>query len=344
MLYLNKDFKTSKENLLRFKEIKLLLPEWIQLEFLNSKEDIDNQEKKFIGNRKNSVTAMASPMSEDAADRAGRGLTVPLIYFDEFAFLKYNKIVYDACMPAWDKAASVAKKNGVPYGISITTTPNNVDTAAGGYCKSVIDKSAQFTYECFDMSDEQLDEFVEVNSSNTFTFIQYTYDQLGKDEAWVRKMIRQCQGDVAKIKREIFLEWPISMDDSLFDEATLDNLGAFVKKPMSALMVDEKYPVNFYETPDFNLNYILSCDVAGGLAHDNSVINIIHPEDFRIVGDFRNNKIDTDSFKNLIISLMTFYFQHSLLVIERNSYGLNIIQTLMKNPAIEPRMYRETKE
>ena len=224
MLYLNKDFKTSKENLLRFKEIKLLLPKWLQTEFLECKEDSDNQERKFIGNKKNSVTAMASPMSEDAADRAGRGLTVPLIYFDEFAFLKYNKIVYDACMPAWDKAASVAKSNGVPYGISITTTPNNVDTSMGGYCKSVIDKSAVFTFACFDMTDKELDDFIENNSSNTFVFIQYTYDLLGKDEAWVKKMIRQCQGDVAKIKREIFLEWPISMDDSLFDEATLDIL------------------------------------------------------------------------------------------------------------------------
>ena len=41
---------------------------------------------------------------------------------------------------------------------------------------------------------------------------------------------------------------------------------------------------------------------------------------------------------------MTFYFQNSLLVIEKNSYGLNVIQSLMKNPKIEPRMYRETKE
>jgi hypothetical protein len=52
---------------------------------------------------------------------------------------------------------------------------------------------------------------------------------LGKDEAWVKKMIKQCQGDVAKIKREVFLEWPISMDDSLFNEETLDNLSKYVK-------------------------------------------------------------------------------------------------------------------
>lgn len=344
MLYLNKDFKTSKENLLRFKEIRLLLPGWLQDEFLVSKDDIDNQERKFIGYKKNSVTALASPMSEDSADRAGRGLTVPLIYFDEFAFLKYNKTVYDACMPAWDKAASVAKKNGVPYGITITTTPNNVDTAAGGYCKEVIDKSVPFDFACYDMDDQQLDDFIENNSANTFVFIQYTYDQLGKDEAWVKKMIKQCQGDVAKIKREVFLEWPISMDDSLFNEETLDNLSKYVKQPITSFLVNNMYPVYFYETPDVNLNYVLSCDVGGGLSHDSSVINIIHPGDFRIVGDFRNNKIDTDNFKKLIYGIMTLYLPNSILIIERNSYGLNIIQSLMKDPLIEPRMYREVKE
>jgi hypothetical protein len=85
------------------------------------------------------------------------------------------------------------------------------------------------------------------------------------------------------------------------------------------------YPVYFYETPDVNLNYVLSCDVGGGLSHDSSVINIIHPGDFRIVGDFRNNKIDTDNFKKLIYGIMTLYLPNSILIIERNSYGLNII-------------------
>jgi len=41
---------------------------------------------------------------------------------------------------------------------------------------------------------------------------------------------------------------------------------------------------------------------------------------------------------------MTLYFKNALLLIERNSYGLNLLQSLMKDPLIEPRMYRETRE
>jgi hypothetical protein len=103
------------------------------------------------------------------------------------------------------------------------------------------------------------------------------------------------------------------------------------------------YVFDFYETPDLNMNYILSCDIAGGLSQDNTVITVIAPDDFRVVGDFRNNKIDTDSTKNLILTTMRNYFINSILIVERNSYGLNIIQTLMKDPNIESRMVREER-
>ena len=41
---------------------------------------------------------------------------------------------------------------------------------------------------------------------------------------------------------------------------------------------------------------------------------------------------------------MKIYFRNAILIIERNSYGLNIIQRLMKDHIIEPRMVREERE
>lgn len=259
--------------------------------------------------------------------------------------MKYNDITYEACLPAYKRASENAKKHGSPYGITITTTPNNLDVDAGAYCYGMIQISAKWTVDCFDFNDEELDNFIQANSENNFIFVQYTYKQLGRDDKWLEEMVRECQGNRAKIKREILLDWPKSMDSSVFNEEQLDKVYEFVKEAKTSLFIlSKQYRVDFYETPDFNLNYILSCDVAGGLSRDNSVINIIHPEDFRIVGDFTSNKIDTDNFKLLIKELMTFYFRNALLVIERNSYGLPIISNLIKDASIEPRMYREDKE
>lgn len=273
------------------------------------------------------------------------GLTTSNIVFDEFAFMKYNQITYEACLPAYKRASENAKKHGSPYGITITTTPNNLDVEAGAFCYEMMQQAARWTFECFDMSDIELENFINANSKNDFLFIQYSYKELGRDDAWLEEMIRQCNGNRAKIKREILLDWPKSMDSSVFNEEQLDKIHEFVRDPITRFYVcNKQYVVDWYEQPDINLNYILSCDVAGGLSRDNSTIVIVHPEDFHIAGDFRLNKIDTDSFKGLIKELMTIYLRNSLLVIEKNSYGLNIIQSLMKDPQIEPRMYRETKD
>ena len=299
----------------------------------------------MIAKRNNTLKVISPGTDEDHADKQGRGLTVSNIYWDEFSFTKFCDITYQACIPAWKRASENAKKHGTPYGFIITTTPANLDTRPGFYCYDMIQKAAAWTVDMFDMTDEELDKYIEANSYNNFLFVQYSYSDLGRSEQWLKEMIRDCNGDIAKVKREILLEWPRSMDSSVFNEEQLDKVFEFVKEPKYHLFVmDKRYQLDLYEILDFNKNYILSCDIGGGLSNDNSVINVIDPEDFRIVADFRNNKIDTAEMTTLLETLMTIYFRNGILVIERNSYGLNIIQKLMKNTAVEPRMYRERVE
>lgn len=50
-------------------------------------------------------------------------MTCALAWFDEFAFLKFNNVVYAAASPALSKAMESAKKNKTPYGKLVTTTP-----------------------------------------------------------------------------------------------------------------------------------------------------------------------------------------------------------------------------
>lgn len=343
--YINKAKPDAIKNLKIFKDVKSLLPKWLLVNYIEDiKKDIDNQEQKVVAKRNNTLKVVSIGSDPDAADKSGRGLTIANVYWDEFSFTKYNDITYQASVHAYRRASENAKKAGTPYGFIITTTPANLDTPAGAYCYMMIQKAAKWNLQLFDFTKEDLDAYIEANSENNYIFVQYTYKELGRDDNWLRQAIRDCNGDMGKIKREILLEWPKSMDSSVFNEEQLDKIYNFIKRPISSILVFNKYPIDFYEPPDLNKNYILSCDVAGGLSHDNSVINIIDPEDFRVIGDFVGNKIDTTDFQKLIKELMTLYFRNSILVVERNSYGLNILQTFMKDPQIEPRMYRETKE
>lgn len=253
--------------------------------------------------------------------------------------------MYKAAQPAFAKASENAKRNKSPYGIVIITTPNNKDEGPGGFCyKEVLSKAARWNLDCYDFTDDELNEFVQNNSQNNFIFVQFTYKELGHDEAWFEEQKRNLFGDLWTIKREILLDWPISREGAAFTEAEISRVESFIKEPVSHLYSSKKYVIDLYEIPDLNMNYILSCDVSGGLSKDNSTINIIHPEDFRVVGAFRNDKIDTDNFRELIEEMMTIYFRNGLLIIERNSYGLNIIDQLKKKPEILNRMYSEFKE
>lgn len=341
-IYMNKELKNSIECLRIFKNIRNLLPSWI-LELEAHKDDKDNEELKIIGYKGNSLKALPSATTIEAAERCGRGLTTSVLYFDEFAFLKYNSTIYTAALPAWKTAAENAKKNGVPYGVTITTTPNSVDTPHGKYCKEMIDSALRWRVEFFDYSDAQLAEVIEKGAQNYFVFVQYSYKELGRSEEWLQKSIREFNGDLLKVKRELLLEWPRSVEGKVFSESQLD-LIALALKPSRYPLNIEGYVFNCYSRIDFNRNYLLGVDVSGGLSRDYSAIVLVDPEDFSVVAVFKSNKIDTDNLRKLIITLMTEYFLNSILICESNSYGLNILDNLMKNPMIEPRMLNEERQ
>lgn len=338
--YMNKELKDSKLALSRYGGIKEILPLWLR-NLIIDKKDTNNIEYKRIEHRKNTLTAKPGATSDTAADKLGRGLSTSLLYFDEFAFLERNQIIFEACMPAWSKAASIAKVNGVPYGITITTTPNNLDLAAAKYAKDLKDNAAPFRYECFDMSDEELRTYLDGNSKNGFISIEFSYKDLGYDDKWLSDITKGLS--LGKIKREYLLEWPLADDNMIFSEEEITNIYEYVKDPMTNIKV-KSFFVDFYEMPDFNTNYIISCDIAGGLSQDSTAILIISPDDFRIVGDFNSNTINTEDTKEIITMLMMLYFRNAVLIIERNSYGLPIIQSLIKNSSIERRMVKELKE
>ena len=101
IIYLNKDRTNAVENLKRFRDIKDLMPRWLlETYILDPKRDVDNQESKVLHKMNNTIKILSPGGDPDDADRKGRGLTTAKIYFDEFAFMKYNQITYEACLQA----------------------------------------------------------------------------------------------------------------------------------------------------------------------------------------------------------------------------------------------------
>ena len=49
--------------------------------------------------------------------------SLPIIWYDEYGFIPYNDVIYSNASPAFKTASDVARNNGSPYGILISTTP-----------------------------------------------------------------------------------------------------------------------------------------------------------------------------------------------------------------------------
>lgn len=341
--YVHKAQQGSVDNLKMTKTFKELLPQYIK-DFIISRSDVDNQEEKFNVQRGNQMRALSAANTDDGADKLGRGSTTAMVYFDEFAFLNRNKVVYNAMLPAQKTAALNAALNKSPYGIRITTTPNTLSKDEAIYCyEKIIGQACKFTYALYDIPEEDLHLFVDQNSMNNFVHIQYSWKELGRDQSWYDNLVKEMLGDRANAKRELDLVWPESGEGILFTEEELEKILENVKEIHTTIAVNN-YQIYFYEYPRIETNYIMSCDVSGGMSQDRSIITFIHPEDFRVVGLFMNSRIDIEQFTNLIAILSKNYFINAVINVENNSYGKAVLDKLSKDSQIEPKLYREYVE
>ena len=113
-----------KRNLKTWKDLYNALPSYLKHPFKN---DTDNIE--YIANsvNNNTIRALASARDEASADKAGRGITSALQFWDETAFLKYNNLIFGSSVPASSQGILEAQNNHRPYGITMVTTPNNLE-------------------------------------------------------------------------------------------------------------------------------------------------------------------------------------------------------------------------
>lgn len=260
-----------------------------------------------------------------------RGFTTPIVWWDEFAYIDYNDVIYKSASPAQSRAEEEARKMGKPTFKSITTTPSDLDSKKGKYCKGFMDKAAQFVESIYDMNEAELSNYMMINSKNDFVHIQFSYKELGRDQKWYNKQLRALDNDLKTFKREILLHWTKTSDSSVFEEENIDIIEKYKLTKYNPMpLLNKFYTLNVFIPFSPKKQYLIGVDTAGGLDNDSSTIVVTDPVTLKPIAYFAHNKIDTDEFYNLIVYLMRAYFPKSILCIERNSYGLTIIQRLLK--------------
>ena len=155
-IFINKSGPDAKENLNRLRQLIELLPEYMQCESLVS---LDGTVTKGVKNatkianpvNNNSVIIKAQATSHDKALSLARGLTAPVLHFDEPEFTNHIKTIISNSVATYMTASANAKRNGAMYGRIFTCTPNpsrNLGVKDGNIFK-------QNSVNCWDISCRQ---------------------------------------------------------------------------------------------------------------------------------------------------------------------------------------------
>lgn len=350
IMFMNKKHDDSKMNLQRLKILRAALPTYLQfanqygkdgtkLRASNTLETITH----IINNNK--ITTKPSARSKTIANNLGRGCTMPMHWYDEYAFIVYNKIIYQAATPAYKTASENAKKNHAPYGILITTTPGDLNTDEGMDAYETRNSATPFLEEFYDYTPQQLKEVAEANTDSSFFYIRFTYQQLGSSEQYFKEMVRDLKKDWAAIRREVLLEWSLTSDNSPFDPNDLELIATMVREPIRRIVLRKGFAIDLYkQIEDPHYPPIIGVDVSGGYSRDSSAVTIIDSKTTDVVGDFNCNYISTNDLAHLLYELVVKFMPNAIVNVERNGgFGASVLSTL-KETKIKRNLYYEIKD
>ena len=348
--FFHKNMEGSKDNLQTLKDIRDLLPPYLIMKermLADGKIDKGKDSVTLITNPHNNNNIKTFPSATNRAKAASlaRGKSLTMMWFDEYAFLPFNDIIYMNAAPAYKTASMNAKRNGSPYGILITTTPGYMTTPEGQEAYNTKEIATKFSESWYDLNYNDLMAILNANTKSDFVYIKYSYQELGCTEAWFQEVCKLLKNSWADIRREILLEWATGVENSPFKEEDLDAISKLVKQPISEVYILGKYRFDTYmQTDTRTYPPIIGVDVSGGYKQDSSTITIIDSLTTKVLGCMNCNYISTIDLAKVIEFIVKNWMPNAVINVERNGgYGSSVIAKLIKL-GLKKNLYYEIKD
>jgi hypothetical protein len=201
-------------------------------------------------------------VSATTTENTGRGMSITLLYLDEFAFVRPT-----IAEQFWTSITPTLSTGGKAI---ITSTPNSDEDQF-----ALIWKGAN---KCEDEYGNKTD--VGVNGFKAYR--AYWTEQPGRDEKWAEEMKAQLGLD--RFNREIGCEFIIA-DETLINPNTLIQLEGV--EP-----VDRMGQVRWYKKPTKGNIYVTALDPSLGTGGDQSAIQIFEANTTEQIGEWKHNKTD----------------------------------------------------
>jgi len=222
-----------------------------------------------------------------------RGMSVNLLFLDEFAFVERANEFYTSTYPV----ISAGKDTKV----IITSTANGIGNTFHKIWEGAVQKVNDF-----------------------IPFTVNWYDVPGRDEAWKKQTI----GNTSQLQfDQEFGNTFFGTGDTLINAETL--LGFRASNPSSHR---EGGDFLIYDNPEQEHEYVMCVDVSKGRGQDYSTFNVIDisTRPFKQVAVYRNNTISPLLFPNIIYQYANFYHE-AYVVVESNDQGTVVCNGLYQD-------------
>lgn len=356
--FFGKETDNTKANLSHLKNNIDLLPEWLQFKkYLGDDGKIKKtrQSTEILENRllHNRVSIHPKPSSLSHAQGLGRGGSGAILYFDEIEHTPFFGEIMSNSAPLFKTASDNAALAGKPYGRIFTTTPGNLDTREGMASLPIIESMIPWSEKIYDMTEEEIKIYKSAYQEEYHNgekqrarevidvfYLEYQYYQVRKTYAWVMEQYK-LSGDKMAIRREILLQRLRGSNDSPISPEDIEYLISNMKKSDRDLLISGKWRFRLYDHDagfiygkpkdlDENIPYIVGIDPAGGGGGDNFSVTIINPYNLKIAAEFKSPYISGPAAVKMLIELVTLYIPKAVLIPEKNSMGIYLIQMLLE--------------
>lgn len=371
MHFFGKETDNTKRNLAHLKSDIELLPEWLQF-----RRYIDDQGKmkktraatEILENklRNNDLAIHPKPTSLSHAQGLGRGGSGAILYFDEIEHTPFFGEIMSNSAPLFKTASENAALANKPYCRLMSCTPGNLDTREGRESLPIIKSMIPWTEKIYDMTEEELKEYKAVYKEEYHNseekkerevidvfYIEYQYYQVRKTYDWVMEQYK-LSGDKMAIRREILLQRLRGSNASPISPEDIEYFISNMKRPVNDFLICNKWKFILYEHGasyeggipkdlDENIPYLVGIDPAGGGGGDNFAITIVNPYNLQIAAEFKSPYISGPAAVKMLIELVVDHIPKAVLIPEKNSMGIYLIQMLLETE-IRDNIYWSEKE
>jgi len=212
-------------------------------------------------------------VSATTTENTGRGMSITLLYLDEFAFVRPS-----IAKEFWTAITPTLSTGGKAI---ITSTPNSDED--------------QFAYiwKGANKTEDEFGNTTEVGVNGFRAYRAFWNEQPGRDDKWASEMKSQLGED--RFNREIGCEFIIA-DETLINPNTLIMMEGI--EPVSRIG-----QVRWYKKPTKGNIYCVGLDPSLGTGGDPSAIQIFEANTTTQVGEWKHNKTDIPSQIKLLAQI-----------------------------------------